>query len=95
MTRNATRAVHRKQEAQVRLIVLNICGIGLNHPRVQPALLNAVIAITMYGEYFTDPREREALVDIINRTKDMHAWPMRRPYQILQQRWDMMDNAKI
>ncbi|KAJ5087284.1 hypothetical protein N7456_010900 [Penicillium angulare] len=92
---NATRAAHRKLEAQVRSIVLNICGIGLNHPRVQPALLNAVIAITMYGEYFTDPQEREALVDIINRTKEMHTWPMRRPYQTLQQRWDMMDNAEI
>lgn len=93
--RNATRAIHRKIEAQVRSIVLKICGIGLNHTKVQPALLNAVIAITLYGEYFTDQAEREALVDIINRTKAMHVWPMRRPYQTLQHRWDSMDGAEI
>ncbi|KAJ6014885.1 hypothetical protein N7540_009476 [Penicillium herquei] len=91
----AARPVHRKTEAQVRLIVLCICGIGLQHSRVQPALLNAVIAITLYGEYFTDPMEREALVDIIKRARDFDAWPMSKPYQTLQHRWDIMDSAEV
>ncbi|KAJ5769617.1 hypothetical protein N7520_004176 [Penicillium odoratum] len=92
---NATRAIHRKTEAQVRSIVLDICGIAMNHPRVQPALVNAVIATTLYGEYFTDPVERDALVGIINKTKDIHAWPMRKPYQTVQRRWELMDSAEI
>lgn len=93
--RKATRAAHRKAEAQVRATVLNICGIALGHLRIQPALVNAVIAITLYGEYFTDRDERDALVGIINRTKELHAWPMRKPYETLQRRWEMVDDAEL
>ncbi|OXN27380.1 hypothetical protein CDV57_04042 [Aspergillus fumigatus] len=91
----ANRAAHRKAEAQVRSIVLNLCGIALNHPRVQPCLVNAVIAITLYGDYFTDHEEREALVGIINRTRDLHVWQMKKPYQTLLRRWEAADSAEI
>ncbi|KAJ5976370.1 hypothetical protein N7481_010077 [Penicillium waksmanii] len=91
----ASRATHRKAEAQVRSIVLNLCGIALGHLRIQPALVNAVIAVTLYGEYFTDPEERNALLGIINRTKELHAWPMRKPYQTLKRRWEAVDNAEL
>ncbi|CAI7602623.1 unnamed protein product [Penicillium manginii] len=91
----ATRATHRKAEAQVRSIVLNLCGIALGHLRIQPALVNAVIAVTLYGEYFTDQEERNALLGIINRTKELHAWPMRKPYQTLKRRWEEVDNAEL
>ncbi|CAG8125654.1 unnamed protein product [Penicillium olsonii] len=83
--------VHRKAEAQVREIVLSLCGIAICHPRCQPALVNAVIAITLYGEYFTQPDERDALLGIINRTMDLHAWPMRKAHQALCEQWEMAD----
>lgn len=95
VSRQANRAAHRKAEAQVRSIVLNLCGIAVNHLRVQPALLNAVIAITLYGEYFTNQEEREALVGIINQTKDIHVWPMRKPYETVQRRWEMLDSGQL
>lgn len=87
--------MHRKAEAQVRAIVLNICGIALGHLRIQPALVNAVIAVTLYGDYFTDQEERNALVGIINRTKELYAWPMRKPYQTLKRRWEIVDSAEL
>lgn len=93
--RTANRATHRKAEAQVRSIVLELCGIALEHPKVQPGLVNAVIATTLYGEYFTDPEERDALVGVISRTEDIRAWSMIKPFQTLQRRWEMMDNADI
>ncbi|KAH8693255.1 hypothetical protein BGW36DRAFT_437195 [Talaromyces proteolyticus] len=92
---SANRATHRRAEAQVRSIVLDICGIALCHLRIQPALVNAVIAITLYGEYFTNQEERDALVSIIGMTSDIRAWPMRKPYEILKQRWEMVDSAEI
>ncbi|KAJ5087114.1 hypothetical protein NUU61_008421 [Penicillium alfredii] len=49
--RNGTRAAHRKAEALVRSSVLKLCGISLNRPQCQPALINAVIAITLYGDF--------------------------------------------
>ncbi|KAF4161727.1 hypothetical protein CNMCM6936_003130 [Aspergillus lentulus] len=91
----ANRAAHRKAEAQVRSIILNLCGIALNHLRVQPCLVNAVIAITLYGDYFTDHEEREALVGIINRTRDLHVWQMKKPYETLLRRWEAADSAEI
>jgi hypothetical protein len=93
--RKANRAAHRKAEAQVRSIILNLCGIALNHLRVQPCLVNAVIAITLYGDYFTDHEEREALIGIINRTRDLHVWQMEKPYQTLLRRWEAADSAEI
>ncbi|KAL2817597.1 hypothetical protein BJX63DRAFT_419546 [Aspergillus granulosus] len=91
--RNPTtpRSTHRKAESQVRSIVLNLCGITVNNSTHRiPALVNAVIAIMLYGEYFTDLREREALVEIIELTKDMHAWPLKRPFERLRGQWGVL-----
>ncbi|KAL5356972.1 hypothetical protein BJX96DRAFT_172102 [Aspergillus floccosus] len=87
---HATRSVNRKVEAQVRSIVLRICGIALNHLRCQPALVNAVIAITLYGEYFTEPEERDALVKILDRTRDLRSWPMQEAYRRFRDRWELL-----
>ncbi|KAF7616620.1 hypothetical protein F9C07_1651442 [Aspergillus flavus] len=86
------RIAHRKVEAQVRSIVLNICGIGLSHQNVSPALVNAVISIILYGEYFTDPREREALEAVIEKTKAIHAWPMRKLHHAVKAKWEFIDS---
>ncbi|GKZ29186.1 hypothetical protein AbraIFM66950_003625 [Aspergillus brasiliensis] len=90
---NSTRAAHRKAEAEVRSIVLRICGIALNHPRCHPALVNAVIAITLYGEYFTESEEREALVGIIDKTRELHSWPMQKCYARLRRGWEVVDTS--
>jgi hypothetical protein len=93
--RTANRATHRKAEAEVRSIVLEICGIALCHRQIQPALVNAVIAITLYGEYFTDQEDRDSLVGIISMTSDIRAWSMRKAHQRLKARWAMVDSAEI
>ena len=68
-----------------------MCGIALSHLRCQPALVNAVIAITLYGEYFTEQEEREALVGIVERTRELRAWPMEKPFLTLKRRWEVAD----
>ncbi|OJJ05780.1 hypothetical protein ASPVEDRAFT_55587 [Aspergillus versicolor CBS 583.65] len=90
------RAAHRQAEARVRSIVLTLCGIAVdNVSRRMPALVNAVISIMLYGEYFTKEGERDALRRIIDRTKDMHAWPLRRPYERLCGLWEMVDSVEV
>lgn len=87
------RAAHRQAEARVRSIVLNLCGIAVgNVSRRMPALVNAVIAILLYGEYFTEDIERDALRGVIDRTRDMRAWPLRRPFERLCGLWEMGDS---
>lgn len=76
----------------MRSIVLNICGIGLSHQSLSPALVNAVISIILYGEYFTDPREREALEAVIEKTKAIHAWPMRKLHHAVKAKWEFIDS---
>ncbi|KAL2818001.1 hypothetical protein BDW59DRAFT_152342, partial [Aspergillus cavernicola] len=96
--RNPTppRALHRKAEAQVRCIILNLCGIAVNNlSRRTPALVNAVISIMLYGEYFTEQRERDALMNIIERTRDMRAWPLWRPYERLRGLWEEGDSVEV
>ncbi|KAL5336029.1 hypothetical protein BJX70DRAFT_410086 [Aspergillus crustosus] len=89
------RTIHRKAESAVRAIVLNLCGIAIdNNPRRMPALVNAVISIMLYGEYFTETRERNALSEVIERTKDMHAWPLRKPYERLLGLWAVGDEVE-
>ncbi|KAL4923587.1 uncharacterized protein BDV17DRAFT_276605 [Aspergillus undulatus] len=92
----APRATHRKAESLIRNIVLNLCGIAVDNLSLGlPALVNAVIAILLYGEYFTEQRERDALRGIIDRTKDMHAWPLRRPYERLCRLWEEGDAVEV
>ncbi|OJJ95573.1 hypothetical protein ASPACDRAFT_47461 [Aspergillus aculeatus ATCC 16872] len=89
---NANRAAHRRTESQVRSMVLKICGIALNHINCKPALVNGVIAVTLYGEYFTEAEERDALVaEIIHRAQELNAWPMQKRHERLKQRWRSMD----
>jgi hypothetical protein len=84
------RAVHRKVEAEVRSIVLKVCGIALSHSyeRVPPVLINAVIGILLYGEYFTEQCEQEALMGVLDRTKNVLAWPLRKSIQVLKEKWE-------
>lgn len=66
-----------------------------NVSRRVPALVNAVISILLFGEYFTEGVERDALRGIIDRTKDMHAWPLRRPYERLCALWEIVDSLEV
>lgn len=85
------RAAQRKAEADVRAIVLKLCGIALSRPQCPPALLIGVVAILLYGDYFIDIKEREALIGIIERTENMRAWSMRTPLEVVMGRWNSID----
>lgn len=59
-------------------MVLEVCGSAVQHPDTEPALVNATLAIQMYGSFFTDPWEREALRKTVRMFKDCQAWPLPR-----------------
>lgn len=75
------RSAYRETEGQVRSIILELCGSALHHPEVPPALVNATLGVNLYGHYFVDYYEREALRNIIQRFKDVCAWPVPRVLQ--------------
>ncbi|KAM0281504.1 hypothetical protein ACHAO9_010666 [Fusarium lateritium] len=70
------RAAYRTAEGQVKKLVLEVCGTAIQHPDTQPGLVNAMLAIQMYGSHFTELWEREALKMTVKMFKDCQAWPL-------------------
>lgn len=72
------RSAFRIIEGEVRSTILDICGSALGHLQTPPALINAVLAIFLYGHFFVDEYERKALKGIVQRFQDAQAWPVPR-----------------
>lgn len=70
------RSAHRRAEAVVRRTILDLCGTAMHRPACPPALVNAVMGILLYGDYFTDEWERRALARVIEKFQDVRAWPL-------------------
>lgn len=69
--REAMRTVDR----EVRNVVLRLCGIALSNQHSPPGLVTASIAIGMCGDRFTDRIEQEALLGLLIKLEDEHAYP--------------------
>lgn len=70
------RNTYRKVEADVRMTVLDLCGIAMHRPGCPPALVNAAMGILLYGEFFTEEWERKAIARVIERFRGVKAWPL-------------------
>ncbi|EGR47473.1 uncharacterized protein TRIREDRAFT_64322, partial [Trichoderma reesei QM6a] len=82
---SASRASWRKAENDVRLLLLELCGIALCHPASPPALLNAAIGIQLYGDFFTDRYERQALRGVVEKYRDARAWPVQKLLEMFRE----------
>ncbi|TWU72022.1 hypothetical protein ED733_000445 [Metarhizium rileyi] len=74
----ASRSSWRQIENDVKLLLLEQCGIGLCNPASPPALVHAAFGIQLYGDFFTDQYERQAIRMVVERYRDTHAWPVGR-----------------
>ncbi|PHH89504.1 hypothetical protein CDD83_5947 [Cordyceps sp. RAO-2017] len=79
-----SRASLRKVENEVRVLLLDLCGIALCNPASPPALVQAALGIGMYGDFFTDQYERQAIRTVVERYRDAHAWPVQRLLEMFQ-----------
>lgn len=46
------------------------------------------MAISLYGAFFTDGKERAALIDVLSRPELQYAWPTKRIHRNLVDEWD-------
>lgn len=60
----------------MRQLTLELCGTALCNSASPATLVNAAIGIQLYGDYFTDAYERQALKGVVERYRDAHAWPV-------------------
>lgn len=64
-----------------------LCGIALAHENTAPAMNMAAMAIAVCGDVFRDDQERNALLEVLNRTQKLHAWPTKRAAAHLRNVW--------
>ena len=76
LSHNDDRSVHRKAEAEVRKIILDLCGTATHRLSCPPALVNAIMGILLYGDFFTDEWERQALAEVVEKFQSVKAWPL-------------------
>ncbi|KAK5994787.1 hypothetical protein PT974_03170 [Cladobotryum mycophilum] len=84
-SQSASRSSWRQAENDVRGLLLELCGIALCHPASPPALLNAAIGIQLYGDFFTDRYERQALRGVVEKYRDARAWPVQRLLEMFRE----------
>jgi len=80
-------AAQRRVSEQVHAIVIRLCGTAVSNPSSPPALVQAYMAITVCGEYFSDRTEQKALLAILDRLKRDHGWPTGTTATELERGW--------
>ncbi|CAG8381719.1 unnamed protein product [Penicillium salamii] len=69
------RTAMRSVDAQVRSIVLRLCGIAMSNLHSPPGLVTASAAIGMCGDRFVEKGEQEALFAALVRLEDEYGYP--------------------
>ncbi|KAJ5698343.1 hypothetical protein N7462_000348 [Penicillium macrosclerotiorum] len=81
------RPAMRSVDLQVRAIVLRLCGIALSNQHSPPGFVTAFVAIGMCGDRFTDAMEQEALLGVLAKLEDEHAYPTVSARELLKEAW--------
>ncbi|GMG04210.1 unnamed protein product [Aspergillus oryzae] len=80
-------ALNRGLEAELRAITRRVIGLGLGNRAGPPALVTSAVGISICGEYFDDPGEREALVRFLVDLEFEYAWPTSAIVAALRSAW--------
>ncbi|KAL4909340.1 hypothetical protein BDW74DRAFT_187516 [Aspergillus multicolor] len=74
--------------AQIRTIVLEICGIALANRQSRPAGLAPCIAINLCADRLTDRQEKRALMGlVVGTTRESNYWPTKEAEKRLREIW--------
>jgi hypothetical protein len=85
------RTAMRSVDQQLKSIVFRLCGIALSNQHSPPSLVTAGVAIGMCGDRFTDRVEQEALLALLVKLEDEHAWPTHATQELLKDTWGWND----
>lgn len=77
-------------------ILFRLCGIALsNHHHCPPCLINACLGISMFGEYFEDPIEQDALLGVLALMHNRYAYPTNQIAKSLRRAWNNEELEKM
>jgi len=73
--------------SSTKKILFRLCGIALSNHHCPPSLINACLGISMFGEYFEDPIEQDALLGVLALMSDTYAYPTTQITNSLRRAW--------
>ncbi|KAE8327718.1 hypothetical protein BDV39DRAFT_214905 [Aspergillus sergii] len=77
----------RKLATTLKDIVRRLCGIAMCNRQSPPAFIEALMGITLCGEYFNDRGEQEALLGVLRTMRQEHAFPTGKVEKMLLEAW--------
>jgi hypothetical protein len=77
----------RLVDRRARAIVLRICSIAFSNQHSPPGFVIASVTIGMCGDRFTDHLEQEALLEVLLKLQDEHAYPTLSTREQLKEAW--------
>ncbi|KAF7596493.1 hypothetical protein BBP40_001365 [Aspergillus hancockii] len=80
-------AGQRQLATTLKEIVRRLCGIALCNRQSPPAFIEALMGITLCGEYFDNHAEQEALLGILRTMRQEHAFPTGKVEKMLLEAW--------
>lgn len=80
------RALHTMDES-IKEHVRILCGICMSNAETPPNFTYASMGVTMAGDKFTDKREQEALLEVLDVCEKKHAWPTSKAMKNLRIAW--------
>ncbi|KAB8228946.1 Zn(II)2Cys6 transcription factor [Aspergillus alliaceus] len=80
-------ASRRKMADTLKAIVRRLCGIALCNRQSPSTFIEALMGITLCGEYFDDRREQEALLGVLRTMHQEHAFPTGKIEKMLLEAW--------
>lgn len=81
--RQAVAEIDEKAKRDVRIL----CGLGLSNDTVPPAILISCMAVTLFGDRFSNPLEQERLYMVLLETERRHGWPTAKARTQLKELW--------
>ncbi|KAH8595534.1 hypothetical protein B0O99DRAFT_472793, partial [Bisporella sp. PMI_857] len=78
----------RNMEARVKVLLRELCGIGLHNSSTAPAMFTTCMGIAICGDMFDDRKEQEALIEILLQTEKEHARPTAAIQKQLRDAWE-------
>lgn len=73
--------------SSTKKILFRLCGIALSNHQCPPSLINACLGVSMFGEYFEDPMEQDALLGVLALMSDRYAYPTSQIVNSLRRAW--------
>ncbi|KAF5611415.1 major facilitator superfamily transporter [Fusarium subglutinans] len=79
------RAAHKALEELMRDSTRRVCGFSMSQKWYREGMVTAVVGLSMCGEYFQDPGEQAAIMELVTLLERDHAWPT---ITLLNKLWD-------